>query len=255
MLSKDRQKIILDMIYQFGSVKVSELSTKFDVHEETIRRDIKALALKWDVEPVYGGAILKNPLTTPSVQEITMHSKRTEHYEEKQFLAKKAAALIQPGETIGLNNGSSVEYILDYIEGKKPLNIVTLNVHIATKAMMMDGIDVFIPCGKLRPKSGSIIGSDAVKYIQTFTLDRCFCGISAINLSRGICHPNSEEVEGNKAMVEISKKTYIVADSSKMQQSAPFKMLDLADVDAFIADEHFPKEYREYMELHNIEVI
>ena len=255
MLNIDRQRIILDQLYQKGSVKVSELSKELGVHEETIRRDLKALAAKWDIKTVYGGAVLKNTISSPAVQEINMLSKRGSHYGEKQIIARKAAALIQPGQTIGLNSGSSVEYILDYIEGKQPLNIVTLNIHIAAKALLLEGVDVYIPGGKLRTQSGSVMGSEAADFIRSFTLDQCFCGTSAVNLSKGICHPNIEEVEGNRAMIDASSKKYIVSDSSKMNQTAPFKMFDIDCVDGFVVDNNFPPEYREYMELHGIEVI
>lgn len=56
-------------------------------------------------------------------------------------------------------------------------------------------------------------------------------------------------------MVAASRQCYIVSDSSKMNQNAPFKMIDLSDVDGFVVDAHFPKEYQEYMEMHGIEVI
>ena len=116
MLSADRQRIIIDQLYQNGSVRVSDMSRQLGVHEETIRRDLKALAQKWEIDIVYGGAVLKNQITSPSVQEINMQMKRSENYEEKQLVARKAAALIEPGETIGINSGSTVEYILDYLE-------------------------------------------------------------------------------------------------------------------------------------------
>ena len=255
MLGVDRQRIILYQLYQKGSVKVSDLSNELGVHEETIRRDLKALAAKWDINIVYGGAILQNSIASSSVQEINMLTKRSSHFEEKQIVAKKAASLIQPGETIGINSGSTVEYILDYLEDKRPLNIVTLNIHIAAKALLLEGVDVFIPGGKLRTKSGSVTGTEAANYIRSFSLDQCFCGVSAVNLSKGICHPNIDEVEGNRAMIEASRKKYIVTDSSKMNQSAPFKMFDLRDVDGFIVDNDFPLEYREYMDLHGIKII
>lgn len=255
MLNVERQKIILDILYQKGSVKVSELSEEFEVHEETIRRDLKTLASNWDIETIYGGAVLKNKINTPSVQEVKMQMKRNRNYEEKQMIAKKAASLIQPGETIGLNSGTTVEYILDYLEDKKPLNIVTLNVHIASKAVLMDGVDVYIPGGKIWGNSGSVIGYEAVEFIQSFTIDKCFCGMSAMSLGKGICHPNMEEVEVNKAMVQASRESYIVSDSTKMNQTALFKMLDIEAMNGFVVDQNFPEEYREYMELHGIEVI
>ena len=255
MLNVDRQRIILDQLYQKGSVKVSELSAEFGVHEETIRRDLKALAAGWDIETIYGGAVLKNKIVTPSVQEMNMQMKRSRNYEEKQIVAKKAASLIQPGETIGLNSGSTVEYILDYLEDKKPLNIVTLNVHIASKAVLLDEVEVYIPGGKIWGKSGSVIGPGAADFIKSFTIDKCFFGVSAVNIGKGICHPNMEEVEGNNAMVQASRMRYIVTDSSKMNQTALFKMIDIKDIDGFVTDENFPKEYQEYMEMNGIEII
>ena len=255
MLNVDRQRIILDQLYQKGSVKVSDLSEEFGVHEETIRRDLKALAANWDIETIYGGAVLKDNLNSPSVQEIKMQMKRNCNYEEKQVVARKAAAMIKPGETIGLNSGSTVEYILDYLEDKKPLNIVTLNVHIASKAVLLDGVEVYIPGGKIWGKSGSVIGPGCAEYVKAFTIDKCFCGVSAVNLSKGVCHPNIEEVEGNKAMVQASKQCYIVTDSSKMNRTALFKMIGIEEINGFVADQNFPKEYKEYMELHGISVI
>lgn len=255
MLNVDRQKIILNHLYQKGTVKVSRLSEELGVHEETIRRDLKALASNWDIELVYGGAVLKSAVDIPSVQEQKMQSKRTYNYEAKQLVARKAAELIRPGETIGLNSGSTVEYILDYLEDKKPLNIVTLNVHIASKALLMDGVEVFIPGGKAWKNSGSIVGPGTAEFIKSFTIDRCFCGVSAVSIAKGISHPNLEEVEGNRAMVEASLKSYVVTDSSKFNQNGLFKMINLDDVDGFIVDAEFPKDYKEYMEHHGIEVI
>ena len=245
----------MDDLFQHGTVKVSELSARLDVHEETIRRDLKALASKWDIDIVYGGAVLRRDKKTASVPELNMLSKRTANYEAKQIVAQKAAAMVQPGETIGITSGSTVEYILDYLKDKAPLNIVTLNIHIAAKALLIEGVDVFIPGGKLRTKSGSVTGSEATEYLKKFCMDRCFCGCSAVNLSEGVCHPNIEEVDGNRAMIASSRKSYVVTDSSKMNKMAPFRMFDFSEVDGFVVDDDFPQEYREYMEIHEIEVI
>ena len=154
--------ISLEQLYQKGSVKVSELSKELGVHEETIRRDLKALAAKWDIKTVYGGAVLKNTISSPAVQEINMLSKRGSHYGEKQIIARKAAALIQPGQTIGLNSGSSVEYILDYIEGKQPLNIVTLNIHIAAKG------DITIQQTRITPQTTPSTASKLRAFLEIY---------------------------------------------------------------------------------------
>ena len=255
MLNVDRQKIILDHLYKKGSVKVSKLSEELGVHEETIRRDLKALASNWDIELVYGGAVLNGTVDRASVQEQKMQAKRACNYEAKQVVAKKAAALVKPGETIGLNSGSTVEYILDYLEDKKPLNIVTLNVHIASKALLMDDVEVYLPGGKAWKKSGSIIGPGAADFIRSISIDRCFCGVSAVSIGKGITHPNIEEIAGNQAMVDASTKCYVVTDSSKLNQTALCKLINMEDVDGFIVDDDFPNDYKEYMEMQGIEII
>jgi len=255
MQAKERQKIILDQIYSNGMVKVTELSKELGVHEETIRRDLKALSSHRGIEIIYGGAVLKNLPPAPTVEEIILQTKRLENYEKKCIVAKKAASLIQPGDTIGLNSGSTVELILNFITDKAPLNIITLNVHIASKASQIPGMDVFIPGGNIRNKSGSVIGGDAVKYLHGFTLDCAFLGVSAVSFSKGIGHPNKPEVEVNQAMAQISKKNYIVTDSSKLNKTAPFHMYDLQDIHGFIVDDEFPDDYREFLELHSIDII
>lgn len=255
MLNVDRQKYILDMLYRTGSVKVSELAEQFGVGVETIRRDLKALAAEWDIEVIYGGAYMKNSENSISVHEQTMAIKRGENYDAKQIIAKKAASLISPGDTIALNSGSTVEYILDYLTEKTPLNIITLNVNVAAKALSVPNVNVYIPGGKIRGSSGMIIGASSTEFIKTFTIDKCFFGVSAISLSHGITHPVMEEVESNRALLSVSSKNYVVGDSSKMDKQSLVRMAKLEEMDAFIVDDNFPPNYRKYMALNKIEVI
>ena len=259
MLSVDRQKEILDQLFRVGSVKVSQLSQKYGVREETIRRDLKALAGKWYITLVYGGACINNSGTTPNihngVKELALTAKRNTNYEAKQVIAKKAASLVEPGDTIGLNSGSTPEYILDYIGDKTPLSIVTLNVYIAAKASLIPNVQVYLPGGKVRTRSGMIVGPGSAEFIRSFTIDKCFFGTSAISISGGIMHPVLAEVESNVAMREVSGKCYVVSDSSKIDKRSLFRMLPIHEVDAFIVDDDFPEEYRQYMALQNIEVI
>jgi len=255
MLTIERRKSILDKLYREGSVKVNELAALYGVGGETIRRDLKALAADWDISVVYGGAYLKNRGNVGSVQEENIIHKRKENYEAKQIIAKKAADLVVPGDIIAINSGSTVEYILDYLGGKTPLSILTLNVNQAAKAAMLPGMEVYLPGGKVRSSSGMTIGPDAGDFIRNLTINKCFFGISAVSLSRGITHPVMEEVPNNRALLSVSEKVYVVADSSKCDKLSLYSMAKLDEVDAFIVDDQFPESYRKYMALNGIEVI
>jgi DeoR/GlpR family transcriptional regulator of sugar metabolism len=254
LLNVERRKEILNALFGKGSVSVGELSRKYGVRDETIRRDLKELARDWDIEIVYGGAHVRDSNGTQAVKELAVSAKRTENYEAKQVIAKKAAALIEDGDMIGLNSGSTVEYIIDYI-GDKSVHIITLNVNVAAKALLLPKAMVYIPGGMVRNSSGMVIGPGSLDFIRSFSIDKCFFGISALCKKRGIMHPVLEEVELNAAMLGVSDKNYAVTDSSKINKTAFFSMTPLDAIGCFIVDDDFPPDYREYMALRGISVI
>jgi DeoR/GlpR family transcriptional regulator of sugar metabolism len=254
LLNVERRKEILNTLFGKGSVTVGELSRKYGVGDETIRRDLKELARNWDIEIVYGGAHIKDSNGTQGVKELALLAKRSENYEAKQLIAKKAAVLIEDGEMIGLNSGSTVEYIIDYISDKS-VGIITLNVNVAAKALLLPKATVYIPGGRVRNSSGMVIGPGSLDFIKSFMIDKCFFGISALCKKRGIMHPVLEEVELNAAMLSVSSKNYVVTDSSKINKTAFFSMTPLDAIDYFIVDDDFPQDYREYVSLRGIEII
>lgn len=253
MLNVDRQKEILDLLLKNGSVKVPELSRKYGVKDETIRRDLKKLAENWDISIIYGGACVNNLLPGHGVQELAMTTKRKKNYEAKQIIAKKAAKLIESGDTIGLNSGSTVEYILDYI-GNKQIKVVTLNVNLAAKAILQPNVEVYLPSGRVRNSSGMVIGPPS-EFIKNVAIDKCFFGISAMSIQRGIMHPVMEEVPSNVEMLSVSLQNYVVTDSSKINKTAFYNMAGFDMIQNIIVDDEFPTEYREFMAENNIIVI
>lgn len=254
MLNVERQKEIVDLLIKSGSVKVNDLSQRFNVGSETIRRDLKSIANKIDIKLIYGGAYLEEN-NNSSVHESRLSMKRKINFDKKQIIAKKAASLISEGDTIALNSGSTVEYILDYIDDNININIVTLNVNIATKACAKPNVKVHIPGGSIRGQSGMIVGPDSIEFIKSFNIDKCFFGVSAMSIDRGIMHPVLEEVEGNMALLSVSLQKYIVIDSSKLDKISLFSMSNIEDMDCIITDDELPQKYIEYMQRKKIKII
>jgi DeoR/GlpR family transcriptional regulator of sugar metabolism len=253
MLPVDRQNEIIRALFRSGSVKTADLGKKYDVREETIRRDLKAVAGRLPgINIVYGGAYLEK--SSEAVKESKITAKRALNYEQKQTIARKAAALVRDGDVIGLNSGSTVEYIIDYI-GDKNIKIVTLNVNAAAKALLAPNVEVYIPGGLVRGASGMVIGPNSVEFIKSFAIDKCFFGVSAICMQRGVMHPVMEEIELNAAMLTVSSVNYVVTDSSKLQTTSLFTMAKFESIDNIIVDDDFPKEYLDFMALRNINVI
>lgn len=250
-----RRKDILNIIYKQGSVKVTLLAKKYDVNEATIRRDLKDLAKKHGIHLAYGGAFIDDGRTCDSIGEINLIKKRRHNFEEKQMIARKAAKLINDGETIALNAGSTAEYILDYLENITHLNVITLCAHIAIKAATNPAISLYMPGGRLRSPSGVFYGDDSVDFLKKFSVDKCFLGIAAVNIKKGIMHPVLEEIPNQRILLDISEKKYLIADYSKFDCASLATMADLEEFDGLIVDDKLPEVYHEFAKLNNIEII
>lgn len=251
----NRRKEILNLVFKLGSVKVASLAQRFEVNEATIRRDLKHLAENYKIKLTYGGAYVDENKAPYPILENHLFNRRTKNYEDKQIIARKAASLVQDGETIALNAGSTAEYILDYLDNITRLNIITLSLHIAAKAATLPYATVYMPGGKLRNSSGTFYGAEAERFLQKFSVDKCFFGVAAVNLKKGVMHPVIEEISNYRTMLEISNERYLVADSSKYDCVSLATMADLDEFKAFIVDDHFSDVYREFAQLNNIEII
>jgi DeoR family transcriptional regulator, aga operon transcriptional repressor len=255
MLHIDRRKDLLDLIMQEGSVRVRDLAARYGVGEATIRRDLKYLSEEYGVQLSYGGAYVKEHHHYGSIVENNIEIKRAVNYERKQIIARKAASLVKDGDTIALNAGSTVEFILDHLKGFTKINVITLCLNVLVKAASIPFIDVYVPGGKLRSFSGAFYGGDTEEFLRRFNVDKCFFGVLAVSIKKGITHPALEEVNSNRALLEISEKRYLTADSSKYNAVSLAKMADLHEFSGFLDDGDIPDEYRKYADLHDIQII
>lgn len=181
--------------------------------------------------------------------------KRTINVEKKRIIAQKAAKLIQTGDTIIMNNGVTAELMLDYLEDLESLNLITQSLTIAAKAAEKSFINLYLPGGKYRKMSGMFYGDFVVDAIKEFSANKIFFGILGVSIQEGITHSAIEEIPVMRALLEISQKKYLIADSSKYGKASLGKVASLDIFDAFIVDEDLPGIYCEYAQEHGIEII
>jgi DeoR/GlpR family transcriptional regulator of sugar metabolism len=251
MMSEERRQEIVQMVQQLGRVEVGDLSRQFKTSEATIRSDLKRLHLQGFVQRTHGGAL------NPELVNIdrSLHQKSKLRAEEKQRIGKAAAALINDGESIILDSGTTTQQIAKHIKSRKNLKVITNGVNVAMELLGAPGIQLILLGGLVRQNSFSTVGHFAKEMLEQFSADKLFIGADACDLDFGITTPNMEESQVNQAMVRIVKEKILVADSSKFGKRSLARIMSLSELDKVISDSALPANIQSELRGNGVEVI
>jgi DeoR family transcriptional regulator, aga operon transcriptional repressor len=213
LLVGERRHRILDLLREHGRVTVDALASRFATSAVTIRNDLSALEAGRSLERTHGGALLRRD---DEDQPLTV--KRTLHHAEKVRIAKVAVGLIQDGETVILDSGTTTAEIAKQIRKLevRSINVITNALNVATLLADVPSVRLIMPGGILRPESNSLSGHMAEAALADLQADRLFLGADALDPERGVMTPHLPEALLNARMIAISRQVIAVADSSKL---------------------------------------
>lgn len=221
MLTEERQQMILEILKDKGIVKINELVKLTDTSESTIRRDLTYLETIHELKRIHGGAtLLKGRFKEPTYKE-----KQIQNINEKSKIAKYAASLINEGDCIYMDAGTTTFEMIQYMDQKDIVVVTNGLKHI--DALVEKDINSYILGGKVKARTKAIIGTDALKNLEKFRFDKCFIGTNAIHLEYGFTTPDSEEAILKENAIALSKEAYVLADESKFGEVAFVKISDL----------------------------
>lgn len=223
MLTEDRHSMILAIVNRQGSAKLGELCTALDSSESTIRRDLNVLAERRLLTKVHGGAIALSD--NFSRYENDVAEKSVMFVEEKTAIAKYAASLIDEGDLVYIDAGTTTEKMIDHIQSKN-VTFVT-NGFMNAKLLAQRGFRVYIPGGEIKSSTEAIVGAECVISLQHYNFTKCFLGVNGISLSGGLSTPDKSEAIVKGTVIHQSKEVYILADHSKFDQVTSVKFAGL----------------------------
>lgn len=210
MFIEERHKYILDLIEKDGKVLVKDLSLQFGVSESMIRKDLQGLEKKKLLQRTYGGAInIKRTI----INGESFFKRVEKNTDLKEIIARKACEEIIENDTIFLD-ASSISYLIAkmLLSSEKKLTIITNMVEISSMVALDSKINIIFIGGDYNPLVGGNIGSYAINQIQLYRCNKGFLGCSGINLIDGsISTAMSEDASTKKAILNISKETYLMA--------------------------------------------
>ncbi|MCE4048728.1 MULTISPECIES: DeoR/GlpR family DNA-binding transcription regulator [Bacillaceae] len=231
MFPLERQKRIIELLMVKKVLKMTELTSELGISVDTLRRDIQTLTNEGKIEKIYGGV----KLVESFLGESTMGERMVSHLTEKESIALTCSNLINDGDCIFLDSGSTTYQIAKYIKNKKNLTVVTNSIPIITELMTSD-VELIVIGGKIRKEENSVVTFDYLFNFQELNIYKAFICTSGITLEKGISDYNLEEVLTRKKMIEISKEIYVAADSSKFGKDVTVSIAPLESIDYIITD-------------------
>lgn len=239
MLTEERYSMILEQVRKNKSVKLSELCELLSASESTVRRDLTALDERGLIKKVHGGAMSIDENSFNLVEQ-DMEAKSKIFAEEKIAIARFAASLVDDGDFVFIDAGTTTEKMIDFLPDKNVTFVTNAFVH--AKKMAQRGFKVYIPAGEIKLTTEAIVGAECVSSLQSYNFTKSFIGANGISLSRGISTPDRNEASVKSAVIQNSRTAYILADHSKFGQIASVTFAQLGRV-KIITDKLEDKRY------------
>jgi len=240
MLQAERLEKIYELVKQEKYCSITELAEKFDISNATARRDLKMLEDEKKIKSTRGGAMMENHGTS---QEPPYSEKADINRAEKTRLAKSACAMMNKGETILLDSGSTLLEVAKQIKQMEGITVATNDVLVACTLAENTNIFSTMIGGGIRKNHYSTSGLFAQETIKNINADKAFIGIDAFDPVKGFMITNMEEVVIKRLMMEAAKEVIVICDHSKCENVAFIRLSGIEAVDKMITG----KEIGEYM--------
>jgi DeoR/GlpR family transcriptional regulator of sugar metabolism len=246
MLPAQRRQAILRAV-RSGTAHVTALADEFGVSEMTVRRDLQALASDGKLERVHGGAV--DVESERPFSEIVV-----ERLEAKDRIGRAAAALVEDGQTVMIDIGTTTLQVARHLRGRS-LTVVTTNLAVYEELLPEPDIELVLPGGAVRRNYLSLVGMLAEDALRRLRADIAFLGTSGIDADLAVWDTTMVEVPIKRAMIAASKRTVLLADAEKFGMDAMVRVCEASELDAIVTDERVPTERREALDEAGVEVI
>jgi len=253
LLPEQRRRKILDLLEQQGQITVRDLVEQFSISAVTVRSDLDALGASGAVVRSHGGAVRQLEPT----RDYPLRLKEPIHRAEKAQIGKAAANLVQSGEVIILDSGTTTTEVARYLKARAihGVTVISNAMNVISELVDAPGISVIGIGGVLRPVSHSFVGPQAEAMLKDLHADRLFLAVDGFDLEHGPTTPDVLEAHLNSLLMAVAKETTVVADFSKLGRRSVSRIGSIEQVHRLITDTKAPQEFVKALRERGIEVI
>lgn len=243
----ERHKQILNLLLEAKEVSVNLLSEQLEVSGVTVRQDLNQLERQGFIKRVHGGAVLND------TDDIS--TRLVFNYKQKIRIAQKAASLVNEGETVLIEAGSTNALVARELAKKKGITIITPNVFITREFREHTEIPVILLGGLYQHQSESLVGQLSKLCIDHVNFHKSFIGVDGFSIEAGFTGKDMMRSEIIAYIAQKSPQVFVVTDSSKFGKMELSRYFGVEDVDYVITDEGIPAKERAFLEESSVNVV
>ncbi len=238
-MARQRRRQIAEIVQAQGSARVSELADRFQTSEVTIRSDLATLEKDGQLIRDHGGAIHQGS-PTPITTLLAVESRQALHREAKQRIAAAAAALVQPGDTILIDAGTTTVEMIPHLADIEGLTIVTNALNAVLTAASTTRAEILVLGGSFSRDASSTIGSMAETALDGLVIQKTFLATQAFDFENGLTDTTIEIAQVKRAMIRAARSSILLTDSSKWAHAGFVKVAPLTALSHIITDRDLP---------------
>jgi DeoR family transcriptional regulator, aga operon transcriptional repressor len=247
----ERHQFIISKLKAKGHVTVGELAKELQVSTVTIRKDLKLLEERNLLYRTHGSATPQNPY----IGDRHVNEKEKVQVNEKQRIARMAASLIEPYDSIILASGTTISELSRQIPPLKGLTILSSSIIAAMNLSGYSDAEIIQLGGIVRKSSASVIGPLTERMLEGFNSNKLFLGVDGIDPEYGLTTTHALEASLNQMMIKSTHKVIVVADSTKFGRRGFGRICGLESVDIIITNNEVPEALIERCREKGVDVI
>ncbi len=237
MLVEERRSRLLEFVRMGRFASLPELADRLEVSESTVRRDLEYLENQGCARRIHGGALYTG--TSPMLPHFD--ARQDMQWEQKKAIAARAVELIEDGDTILLDGGSTTYELARLLVGR-PIHVVTTSLPVANLFASDTSSDLVLVGGNICPRTGVARGPYAVEMLSKVRVRKTILSVAGIN-EEGFFNNNLLIVEAERQMMQAADEVIVVADSSKFGRQSLTHLCPLAEVDHIVVDDRIDPEW------------
>lgn len=251
MLAIERRSMILNQLKNDKVVLVSDMSAKFSVSEETIRRDMEKLEQEGYATRTYGGAIYNE-----DSRELPYEVRKRTNVAAKEKIAAEVAKMIKDGDYVMLDESTTSMYVARALKPRRNITLITNSIEIVLElAGDVQGWNIHCTGGLLKPYALAFTGHRAESVISAYHVNFAILSCEGLDIDAGYTDSREDNAMMKRAMINSAKKVILVADSGKFGKTSFISVGKLSELDTLVTEKHPGEQWRATLEENGVNLI